>query len=204
MIEDPDQNKLETRVRKICENFWTSLSIGSITLTEDLVQKESHISCTVNLTHRVKSSINIKGSGKGIVDALYSALVRELGKRYISLQGIKFDEFEIRAAIDDTKTPGSDAACAAKLSVVNARNRRYTFTAEEFSMNAAAITVVKKTIEFFVNAEIAAVKTHQSYKDAMQRQRADLVEKYTLQLAELVNVTCYEDLIRKIKSQSND
>jgi hypothetical protein len=201
-----NQKNLEGQIKSICGNWWTSIKINEIEIIEKISSSETHIKCDVIFDHksRNKKVIKIATSGKGVVDALFKELSKQLEEKYSSLSQIKFKDFFIKANIKTSlKGPGSDAPVEACLKINNSRGQEFEFSSKAISVNMAAVKVVINTIEFFVNSHIAVSKIYFALKDAQDRRREDLVEKYTLQLGEIVKVTSYEDVINKIKNNGD-
>jgi len=195
-----DQKKIKERIKKILGNFWTDFNVDDYSLQENVKNKMSELQCVLNVSHREKAKLNISASGQGIVDALFGFLVDEYSEKYISLKEYKFIEFSIKANIpakSNKNNSGTDIACTAQIKISNSRNRIFYFECESFSMTSAAILVVLDVVEFIVNAETAVVLTYRSLKDAQKRNREDLVAEYTAHLAELVEITCFSNVIKK-------
>jgi len=64
----------------------------------------------------------------------------------------------------------------------------------------AAISAIRKAIEYLINVELAVIQLYKGIQDATARDRTDLIQKYTLQLAELVRIVSYEETIAKLKA----
>jgi len=56
-------------------------------------------------------------------------------------------------------------------------------------------------VEYFVNAERAFVTLSHARKDALARGRADLVARYTAELAEVVRSTSYAEIIDTLRKE---
>ena len=66
-------------------------------------------------------------------------------------------------------------------------------------MVVAAISVIRKAFEYLINAERAILQLRESIFEAKGRNRRDLVTKYTDQMARLVKIISYEEVIKKNK-----
>ena len=64
-------------------------------------------------------------------------------------------------------------------------------------MIRASMAVVLKSVEFFVNVEKAVKILEMIIKDGKKRNRGDIVQRRTNQLAELVGTTSYRGIIGK-------
>ena len=58
----------------------------------------------------------------------------------------------------------------------------------------AAVAVIRKAIVFLINSELAVKQLQKDIRSASERNRPDLVSKYTLQLSDMVHVANYEEL----------
>jgi len=66
-------------------------------------------------------------------------------------------------------------------------------------MIASSARAVVAGIEYFINAERAFIILHHSLIDARERQRPDLVTRYTQEVAEVVKSTSYAEVIENLK-----
>ena len=64
----------------------------------------------------------------------------------------------------------------------------------------AGVAVIA-AVEYFVNAERAFITLYRSRQDARERNRDDLVTRYTEELAEVVESTSYAEVIETIKRE---
>jgi len=64
-----------------------------------------------------------------------------------------------------------------------------------------AINSLDELLEYFINAERAFVTLYRCRQDARDRQRDDLVTRYTAEMAEIVKSTSYSKVVEEIKKQ---
>jgi sulfur transfer complex TusBCD TusB component (DsrH family) len=75
------------------------------------------------------------------------------------------------------------------------RKQRIYFSAESCSLAIAAITVIRKAFDYFINAEAAVFILKGDIQSARERNRQDLYNIYTSQMAELVKIISYEEIL---------
>ena len=85
--------------------------------------------------------------------------------------------------------------------MVNSDGRRFAFADTSRSVTASAARAVIAVVEYFVNAERAFVTLSHARKDALARGRADLVARYTAELAEVVRSTSYAEIIDTLRKE---
>ena len=64
-------------------------------------------------------------------------------------------------------------------------------------MVVASISAIRKAFEYLINAERAFLHLQQDVEDAAERSRGDLTKTYTNQMATLVRVLSYEEVVKK-------
>jgi hypothetical protein len=67
-----------------------------------------------------------------------------------------------------------------------------TFRDKNRSIASAAVRAIFKTIEFYINSELAFKKLKFLISDAESRSRGDLLGLYRYQISAIVSVTSYE------------
>ncbi|MBK9029922.1 MAG: hypothetical protein IPL61_01035 [Myxococcales bacterium] len=185
-------------IQRILGTGYLELRLARLTVEEvpDLAVRVS-----VEVTENGTAS-TIDGEGVGPVDALWGALVGRYAKEYQSLKSIQLAGFTVAAAIESkVRRAGLDAMATVEVAVVNSDGRRFTFTDVSRSMTASAAKAVVAVVEYFVNAERAFVLLSHARKDAVARGRADLVARYTAELAEVVRSTSYAEVIDAVKRE---
>ena len=193
--EEAQQNDLMKIIEEVLGATKVSVFIGDFILKEDDAAKSSHISCKLHLKSRI---LNIKGSGDGPVDALFAAVVEALAPTYTSLEGIQFDDFSLKVKFKEgSATRKAASPVEIKLVLKNERNKRMYFHSQSRSLIVGAVAAIRKALEFLINAERAVLQLRDDHRNAADRNRRDLTEKYAFQLAELVQVANYEKLFQK-------
>ncbi len=199
----PEEMRLpfyEKLAREVLEDRYVNLHLqGSFKIEEDLRSDMTKIYCTIEATgSQDKNIMIIEGKGKGPIDAFFKSIKKELSSEYTSLNTFKFKEFNAVAELNKrtTKASGSSAAVETLFIVQNDRGEDLIFRDKSTSINKASVKSVLKAVEYFVNMEKAVKLLHTAIEDATERNRGDLVNIYTLKLAELVTTTSYNEVLK--------
>jgi hypothetical protein len=145
----------------------------------------------------------LEGRGVGVVDAVYNGLIARFAQEFPSLTTLAFTGFRVVGEMETSRgSAGADAVASVTINVRNSEGLGFEFEARARSVLAASIDAVVQVGEFFVNSERAFILMHRALLDAKSRHRADLVERYTSQLAELVKTTSYTQVIERIRRES--
>ena len=83
--------------------------------------------------------------------------------------------------------------------MANRRGKKIHFLHKSKSIISAIILVVQKTIEYFINSELAVIQLKKSLQNARERNRIDLVTEYTRMMTELVKNMTYNKIITEEK-----
>ena len=190
--EETKQEKINKIIESVLGERKVTVFIGNFVLREKDREKQSHVTCNLVLEDK---TIKIKGSGYGAIDALYNSIVEKLEKEYCSLRSVKFEDFSMRVKLKHGRRWNrSDAPVEIKLVLRSKAKNNLYFSAESSSLMVAAVAVIRKAIVFLINSELAVKQLQKDIRSASERNRPDLVSKYTLQLSDMVHVANYEEL----------
>jgi hypothetical protein len=139
----------------------------------------------------------IEGTGVGLVDAVFEAFTRVYVSEHPSLRTISLADFQLKPGFESAKGRKSDATATAVLVVHNSEGVSYRFEQTSKSITWSSVTVVVDALAFFINAERAYVQLQVAHKDAKDRRRSDLVERYAQQMGVLVAATSFTSLADK-------
>ena len=190
-----EQAKINKIVRDVLNELYAPLQIKNFVLKEDLENDKSLVTCQLVLGEKKRS---IEGSGDGVVDALFCTIADELSPEYSSLNNIKLVDFVLKAK-PIKKGFGSGGLVSVDLAVGNQRGKKIHFLHEARSIIGAIILVVQKTIEYFINSELAMIQLRKSLNSAKKRNRIDLEEKYVIMMSELVKNMPYNKVMKEKK-----
>ncbi len=180
-------------------NDYLELNIARMSLEEDFEAGLSHV--VVDTIDAGGNAIAVDGRGVGLVDALWSGLLERFSVEYQSLRSIELIGFTVTTNIE-TKTDatfGSDAVGLVTLQLRNSQGKVFSFSDESRSLARSSARAVVAGVEYFVNAERAFIMLHRGLQDARERNRTDLVTRYTKELAEVVKSTSYAEVIENLK-----
>lgn len=189
------QKETEALVRDVLGNEFVPFKATQLTFEENFETERVKVRCDVmNGT----SKVDISGEGVGLIDGLFSGLKSKLAQTYPSLATLIFVDFSVKAdlATKQGKT-GSDSKAVVELVVENSDHRRFKFHHSSRSVTHSSVQVVVQACTYFVNSELAFVKTRAALDHAMKEKRSDSVERYTRILTQLVENTSYTDVVKR-------
>jgi hypothetical protein len=191
-------------VQEVLTEKRLQFSIEHLVIKEAMVNGMTSAECELLVKNLEGEAIayNVKGVGKGLLDALFNALITELVDDCHSLSNLRLEEFQVRVDEKDLRKlrrqgRGTDAHVEISLIINNGCGKLIPFRSRHRSIIAASVDVVIRTVEFFVNSERAVFRLRGLIENASSRNRADLVEQYMLMLSSLVCNTSYEESLKK-------
>lgn len=147
-------------------------------------------------------SIDVQGNGVGVVDAIFNGMLERYAREYQSLKSLQLTGFSVGADLQTKKAaPGVDAVGLVTLDIMNSEGRRFTFSDQSRSVTISIARAVLKVVQYFVNAERAFLTLHNARRDALARNREDLVSRYTAEMALVVESTSYAEVIANIRKE---
>jgi hypothetical protein len=192
------QSHIDSIVREVLDGDYKKVSISQLDISEDLKNDSTLISCDMFFGEK---NYSLEGTGRGLVDALFGALLGSLKKDYISLENITLQDFVVTVDMNKfyRKKSKTDASVEAAVFVVNKMGKTFLFRHTCKSMISASVLCVAKMIEYYVNSELAVVHLKACIKDSQERARPDLTERYVSLLSELVRNVSYEKTITNLE-----
>lgn len=191
----PEHDQL---IRRVLGANYLELSLVRLVVEE---VPEQQVSVKLSIGER-GAPIEVEGTGVGLVDAVYAALLHRYGREYQSLHSVTVVQFTVEAELA-TKNghSGVDAVARVEIDVVNSEGKRFAFLDSSRSMTTSAARAVLSMVQYFVNAERAFVTLDRARRDAAERGREDLVSRYTAEMAEVVESTSYAEVIESIRKR---
>lgn len=188
-------------IRRVLGDEYLELNIVKIRLEEMLDTETSKaVVETVDKHGNVQA---IEGEGCGMVDAFFSAMMGRYALEYQSLETIELANFSVVARLDTkNQQSGADSMGEVTIEVRNSENKLFTFADASRSIATSTARAVVAVCEYFVNAERAFIRLYKSIEDARQRNREDLLTRYTAELAEVVKSTSYAEVIESLKKSA--
>lgn len=189
------QKEAEALIRDVLGKDFLPLRATHLTFDETFESERVRVRCEV-LDGQNKHDIS--GEGVGLIDAFFSGLKARLSETYPSLSTLIFVDFSVKAdlATKQGKT-GSDSKAVVELVVENPSGRRFRFSHSSRSVTHSSVEVVAQACTYFVNSELAFVRTRAALEHAQKEKRADSIDRYTRILTQLVENTSYSDVIKR-------
>jgi hypothetical protein len=175
-----------------------------LSLTRLRVDEEPEVSTrvVVVVAERGGQQIEVDGTGGGVVEAMYHALLGRYAVEYQSLKTVRLSGFSVEADLYTRNGgDGVDAVGTVTIDVVYSEGRRFHFTDSSRSVTASIARAVVAVVQYFVNAERAFITLYNARRDAVERGRPDLIQRYTGELAEVVECTSYAEVIESFKKE---
>jgi hypothetical protein len=187
-------------IKRVLGSEYLEHEIVGLGCEEDFAEEKSKV--RVDLKASEGNTYSVEGEGVGLVDALTHALLQRFAPEYHSLETIEFTGFTVSAHFDTKHKPyGSDAVGEVTLQVRNSEGTQFAFADSSRSVASSAARAVLAAVEYFVNAERAYITLYKARKDAKERNRQDLVTRYTRELSEVVKSTSYAEIIEQMSRE---
>jgi LeuA allosteric (dimerisation) domain len=193
VTQEPQEH--QELIRRVLGANFLALELVHLWVDED---PDGQAAVKAKVTERGQA-VEVEGGGVGVVDAFFHALLARYAIEYQSLKTIRLAGFHVSANIDSKDASGADAVGTVTIDVTNSDGRHFTFADSSRSVTASIGRAVVAVVQYFVNAERAFITLWGARKDALERGRADLVARYTAELAEVVESTSYAEVIEAKK-----
>ncbi len=195
------QREIINLMRDLLGEQYTHLHVNRVLIEEDFEQKSTSVSCEVNDESTTEKFV-IAGKGVGVIDAFFKGMVERFAASYPSLKTIKFYNFLVQARLDTKQGySGTDSEGEVTVEIANSEGKIFRFVHASRSVIAAGIITTLLGMEYFINSEKAFVNIYHAMKDAQNRNRSDLIQRYTNTLAILVQNTSYSEVISKLREE---
>ena len=197
----PQQTLITSLIKNILGDTYTHLRVKRVRIDEDLEQETTTVTCEA--TDEISGEqFAITNTGVGVIDAFFNAMVDRFAAEYPSLQTIRFNSFAVNEQLDTKQQQaGTDSMGEVTLEIATSDDKIFTFRHASRSVIGSALITTLLGLEYFINSERAFVTTYHALKDARERNRQDLIQKYTGTMAQLVQNTSYSEVISKIREE---
>lgn len=200
MILDPEAQRVDTLAREILRENYVHFSLERLEMVED----KDGVNTKATLSRSGGGDIDIEGKGVGLIDAFFDGIIKRFADEYPSLRTIAVSDFRVGSGFDAAQGRRSDALAVATLRVRNSEGVEFQFERRTPSVTRSSVRVALDALTFFINSERAYVQLHLALKDAKDRRRSDLVEKYRGQMSVLVGATSYSEVIEKLRRDGGE
>ncbi len=187
---DAEALRVDTLSREILRESYRSFAVEEMELSEN-----DNVTLKVKLKRLPEGDIQeVSGQGVGLIDAFFDGVMKAWSDEYPSLKTVVVSDFKLGSGFDGAKGRRSDALAVATLRMRNGHDNQFTFECKTPSVTRSSVRVALDALTFFINAERAWVQLQLAIKDATERRRSDLVQRYRQQMGTLVYATSYEML----------
>jgi hypothetical protein len=206
MILDPEAERVDALAREILRDDYLHFRLEKLEIVEDKdgVRAKAELSRSQPDGQSAGEHLEIEGAGVGLVDAFFDGIMRRFGDEYPSLRTISVCDFRLGTAFDTAQGRKSDALAAATLRIKNSEGVEFQFERRTPSVTRSSVRASLDALTFFINSERAYVQLHVAMKDAKERRRSDLVERYRGQMGILVGATSYSEVIEKLRRDGGE
>tara|TARA_Y100000310_G_C20541266_1_gene743415 strand:- start:162 stop:806 length:645 start_codon:yes stop_codon:yes gene_type:complete len=198
-LTEYQREEINRVVKDVLREKYTDMELVQLSIKEDAIEKITDVSCKILFG---KKSLIIKGTGKGPVDALFTAITSKFVGEYCSLGRLHFSRFSVEADIEKNLGPSrTDATVEATLEISNECGSSL-FRQRDNSISIVSAKIVLSAVEHFINAEKCVIMLYKNLQHAEKRARGDMMNIYTQQMAEIIKNVSYEKVIERLKNES--
>jgi hypothetical protein len=202
---DPRVSEVAEIVNEVLGASQVCLTLMHLALDEDIPTQQAIVKATIEIAREEGTrEVEIEGRGVGLLDAFFEGLVAFFSKEYASLKSISVSDYQVNLGTEDSSLGGrnSDADATAIIRVCNSDEQEYVFAHKTPSVTYSSALAAINVANFFINSEMAYVRMHMAIKDAKERRRSDLVEKYRGKMAVLVHATSYSEVVTRLDGEA--
>ncbi len=138
--------------------------------------------------------ITIDGSGVGLADSAFDALLGKYSSRYTSLTTIDLSDLYFQIDHGADRSMNFRSKTDIKVEFLNAANRKTCFSERTTSIGFTTVSVLTKAVEFYINSELLFKRIKYLIQDAKDRGRSDIAAGLVYDLSKVVEVTSYQDI----------
>lgn len=197
------QERMISIMREILQDDYLHVNINHFTAREEFDAQRCLMSCALELADG--RTLSIEGEGVGMIDALFNGLKDRLAGEYPSLRSIDLAEFAVRGLITSeqvSRHQGARAEAEATIGILNSSGRPFTFKATAPSFSRAGVLATIRAAEYFINSERTFLRLNDILAHYRAEKRADLVQKYTSLIAEVVENTSYSEVVERARGNT--
>lgn len=182
--------------KKVLGEGYLEIKGKSITIKENFDKEETAIEL------ELLDDSKVSGHGVGAVDSFFNGLLGHFSKEFKSITSITLEKFHVSTRRESSyDCLGTSALCCVDMLVKNSNGKKFNFQSTTRSLTTSAAEVCMAAIEHFVNAEKSYIILWKCLKNASDRNRQDLVDRYTKEISEVVINTSYADTIRDLQEE---
>lgn len=197
---DPEATQVDALARDVLRENYLQFTLKSIEIKEDF--SEGRVSLVATLGRGAAGdTTEIRGSGVGLIDGFFDGMMKAFSTEYPSLKTLSVADFAVSSGFDDARGRRSDALALAELRIRNSEGTEFVFRHKTPSVTRSSVRAALDALTFFINSERAYIQLHLALRDAKERRRSDLVERFQSQMSTLVGATSYSEVIERLRSE---
>lgn len=179
-------------MHEILSDDYKEVELSSVQVYEEIDNNQTSIMSELKIGDE---QYDINSSGKGSVDALWSGIssVIEDESEYEILEDVEFLGYRAEAEPIAEDLISTESEVEVRLDMSKASGY-ITFHQKSHSVLEATLLCFTQVIEYLLNSEKAFKRTQELLESAKDRNRQDLVRKYTNTLSELTKVFPHSNL----------
>ncbi len=166
-----------------------SLTLVSLNLIES--PEQTNVTLSIGEGPDIKE---VSGTGVGLVDAGFNALLDTYKNDYRSLNTIQLSDLYFQVDHTDRRQISLKSKTLLKLEFRNDSKDRMCFSERTTSMSFTSVSVLVKAFEFYINCELLFKRLRFLIQDAESRGRSDVASTYKYALSKVVEVTRYQNI----------
>ena len=157
-------------------------------LSLNLYEESNQTDITLKIKHNSDTQ-EFSGTGVGIVDAGFNALVEHYGGSYKSLSTIALSDLYFQVDHTAGRELSLKSKTMMKIEFRNDMKDKTCFSENTTSMSFTGVSVLVKAFQFYINCELLFKRLKFLIEDAEKRSRPNVAAKYKYDLSKVVEVT---------------
>ncbi len=162
-------------------------------LSLNLYEERDQTDITLRVEHNSDQQ-EFTGTGVGIVDAGFNALIKHYGDKYRSLNTIALSDLYFQVDHSAGRELSLKSKTMMKIEFRNDMKDKTFFSENTTSMSFTGVSVLVKAFQFYMNCELLFKRLKFLIEEAENRSRSDVAAKYRYELSKVVEVTNYQSI----------
>ena len=192
-VDESNRAVIYEKIKNVMSDELLSINLDRYDASEYSSRRKSRIKLFITEKPSNKS-FDLAGSGSGLIDAGYKAMLSHYSKKFKSLAEIEFHSFwvgQYRPSQYDLK---SSSMTETIIELKNSSGKIMPFRDSDKSSLYSSLKCVVSAFAFYINSEMAFSKLKGLIEDARTRGRSDLEHTYICSISEIVRITSYENV----------
>lgn len=194
------QREITRLIREILGDDYITINLNNLHISElDLCEAEGPAEVEFDLiVDGVIQHVHVVQ--EGVIACLFAGLLNTLSERFTSLANISLCRFSTRVKRQQKNRAmniSADERIGVEIAVTcGVKNIHFEQTTR--SLLRSAVIVVIRAFETFINAELAIIKLRKAHDSYVERNRPDLIQAVSEDMATLVQIMPYDQIIANL------